>query len=308
MKKGVSIGIIIGVVVGVVVIAVAAIFILGFFKLPGSGTSEKIDYSHEYPESASDISGFEMKKTGETFIVYYHVLDKERANRVLAVLEQAGKSLYSQYLGIEKNTSVYIASTLDEYVEIADFPGGRENVQVGDGSAPQGKIYLYKPFESENDEKSGGVVIHEGVHAEIFQFLGQYKMRIFPGFLNEGMAHYIEYVFKAGANFKPLEQIYHSDLLVDGVKTGNPKLMSLDELGQECDNYISDETVNFLCRGQGTFVIWYLNEEYGKDSSANFLADFKQTSDWKTSLSKITGKGISELGADINDKLKLMAQ
>jgi len=32
----------------------------------------------------------------------------------------------------------------------------------------------------------------------IYQLLGQDIIRYLPGFLNEGLAHYLEYVFKAG--------------------------------------------------------------------------------------------------------------
>lgn len=272
---------------------------------PGS----RIDYSYEYPASAANVAGFEMKKTGSSFVVYYHPDDENRANKALAVLEQGGLNLYKKYLGFEpKNIPVYLAATVDEYVRIADFPGGKEHVEVGDGSAPNGKIYLYKPFEETIPGKTGGVIIHEGVHAAIYQFMGQDRIRYLPGFLNEGSAYYTEYVFKAGPKFVPLEQIYHPDLLVNGIKTGNPKLLSLEELAQKCDGYISEETLNFLCRGQGTYVVWYINENYGEEALGKFLVDLKQTQNWQQALSNVTGKTTSQLGQEIQDNLKSMVE
>jgi hypothetical protein len=181
-------------------------------------------------------------------------------------------------------------------------------VAVGDGSAPNGKIYLYKPFGENIPGKTGGVIIHEGVHAAAFQFFGQDKMRYLPGFLNEGMAHYLEYTFKAGPQFDPLDQIYHSDLLIDGIETGSPKLLSLEELAQKCDGYIGEETLNFLCRGQGTFVVWYVNENYGEGAMGKILTNLKQTQNWQEALSSVTGKTTSQSGQEIQDSLKLMVE
>ena len=265
----------------------------------------KIDYSQVYPASATGASGFEMKKAGSGFVAYYHAGDENNANKALAVLEQGGLSLYKKYLGFEpEGIPVYLATSADEYVKIADFPGGKENVEVGDGSAPNGKIYLYKPFEDTRPGKTEGMIIHEGVHATIYQYLGQDKMQCIPGFLNEGSAHYIEYVFKAGPEFDPLDQIYHSDLLVDSIETGNPRLLGLDELGQKCDGYIAEETLNFLCRGQGAYTVWYINETYGDEAFGKFLGDLKQTRDWQKALSNLTGKTTSQSGQDIKDNLK----
>ena len=268
-----------------------------------------IDYSHEYPASAANVDGFEMKKTGSGFVVYYHPGGETNANKVLAVLEQGGLNLYKKYFGFEpKDIPVYLAVSVDEYVKIADFPGGKENVAVGDGSAPNGKIYLYKPFGETIQGKTGGVIIHEGVHAAAYQFFGQDKMRYLPGFLNEGMAYYLEYTFKAGPKFDPLDQIYHSDLLIDSIETGSPKLLSLEELAQKCDGYISDETLNFLCRGQGTFTVWYINENYGEGALEKFLTNLKQTQNWQEALSSVTGKTTSQSGQEIDDSLKLMVE
>ncbi|HEY9206142.1 MAG TPA: hypothetical protein VIO58_09485 [Candidatus Methanoperedens sp.] len=272
---------------------------------PKESPAFQIDYSSEYLASASDISGFEMKKTGSAFVAYYHSGDETNANKALAVLEQGGLSLYKKYLGFEpKGVPVYLATSADEYVKIADFPGGKENVEVGDGSAPNGKIYLYKPFEETRSGKTEGMIIHEGVHAAIFQYMGQDKIQYIPGFLNEGSAHYIEYVFKAGPGFDPLEQIYHSDLLINGVETGNPQLLGLDELGQKCDGYIAEETLNFLCRGQGAYTVWYINETYGNEAFGKFLGNVKQTRDWQKALNNLTGKTTSQFGQEIYDNLK----
>lgn len=267
-----------------------------------------IDYSHEYPVAQANAFGFESEKNGSSFTAYYHPGDETNANKALAVLEQGGLNLYKKYLGLEpKDIPVYLAVTPDEYVKIADFPGGKENVEIGDGSAPNGKIYLYKPFDDTRPGKTEGMIVHEGVHAAVYQYLGQ-DIRYLPGFLNEGLAHYLEYVFKAGPGFNPLDQIYHSDLLVNGIKTGNPKLLSLEELAQRCDGYINDETSNFLCRGQGAYTVWYINENYGEDALGKFLTDLKQTQDWQKALSNVTGKTTSQLDKEIQDNLKSMVE
>ncbi len=292
----------------ILALVICIVFISGCAQKEGTATSKglesAIDFSATYPASASDVSGFEFQKTGASFIVYYHADSEAAANKVLAVLEQAGVSLYGKYLGaMTGKIPAFISTDVDEYVLVAGFPGGKENVAVGDGSAPNGKIYLYKPF-GENSGKTGGVVIHEGAHAVAFQIMAQPNIQYLPGFLNEGQAYFNEYVYKAGKDFKPLEQIYFASLLEKSVKTGNPKTMNLEELGKDCDNYISDETLNGMCRGQGTFTVWYLIENYGDDAFARFVADLKQTKGWQESLSKVTGKTTSEFGAEVNDKLK----
>lgn len=77
------------------------------------------------------------KKTGSGFTAYYHAGDETNANKALAVLEQAGMTLYKEYLGYEpKNIPAYLAVSVKEYVKIADFPGGESNVEIGAGSAP----------------------------------------------------------------------------------------------------------------------------------------------------------------------------
>jgi|GEM_PF-2033313 len=271
--------------------------------------SSLIDYSHDYPATAVNVAGFEMKKMGSSFVAYYHPGFENNANKALAVLEQGGLNLYEKYLGFEpKDIPVYLAATADEYVKIADFPGGMENVAVGDGSAPDGRIYLYKPFEETIPGKTEGMLVHEGVHATLYQFLGSDKIQYLPGFLNEGAAYYLEYVFKAGPEFDPLDQIYHSDLLINGIKTGNPKLLGLEELAQKCDGYISEETLNFLCRGQGTYIVWYINENYGEGALKKFLIDLKQTQNWQKALSNVTGKTTSQSEQEIQDSLKSMVE
>lgn len=294
------------IIITVLILALFFIFIKGSSFGPKNQRSPiyQIDYSKEYPSVAANIAGFEKKKTGSNFVAYFHPEDEVNANKSLAVLEQAGLPMFKKYLGYEPNDiNVYLTTSVDEYVKIAEFPGGRENVKIGDGSAPNGKIYLYKPFD-DTTGKAEGMIVHEGVHVAIFQLLGQDKMRFLPGFLNEGLAHYIEYVFKAGPNFDPLEQIYHSDLLINGVKNGDPKLLSIAELGQRCDNYIFDETLNFLCRGQGTYVVWYVQKNYGEGIWGQFLINLKQNQDWQLSLSDLTKKTITDLGKDILDQLE----
>ncbi len=292
--------------VALVILALAAVIIIFLLlKGPPSESGTKIDNTKEYPASAADIAGFEKKKTGSAFVVYYHPQDEIKANKSLAVLEQAGLPLFKKYLGLEPQPiSVYITTSVDEYVKIADFPGGRENVQVGDGSAPNGKIYLYKPFDETVPGKTGGVIIHEGTHAVMFQYLGQDKMQFLPGFINEGLAYYLEYIFKAGPDFKPLEQIYHADFLISGVKTGEPKILNLTELGQKCDNYIFDETLNFLCRGQGTYTVWSMQQKYGENFWQKFLTSLKQNQDWQKSLTDLTGKTLNDTGQEILDQLQ----
>ncbi len=294
-----------------IVLAVLAflilVFLFGFLKGPRLGSG--VDFSKQY--SASDVQylGFEKKKTGISFIVYYHPEKETNANKSLAVLEQAGLPLFKKYLGLEpKEISVFVITSLDEYVKKADFPGGLGNVQVGDGSVSNGKIFFYRPFEEERPGKTEGMIVHEGAHAVVTQFLGEERKRFLPGFLNEGLAHYLEYVYKDGPNFKPQEQIYHFDLLEKGVKTGEPKLLSLSELGQKCDNYISDETLNFLCRGQGTYTVWSLAKTYGGDFWGKFLLDLRQNQDWQKSLTNLTGKPLNLLGQEIQDQLKLMVK
>jgi hypothetical protein len=76
--------------------------------------SSRIDYSHEYPASAANVNGFEMKKTGSSFVVYYHPGDETNANKVLAILEQGGLNLYKKYLGFEpRDIPVYLAVSVD---------------------------------------------------------------------------------------------------------------------------------------------------------------------------------------------------
>ncbi len=291
------------IIVAVLLVSALALLFI-FIKGPPRPASFPINYSKEYPSTTSDVAGFEKKKTGSAFTAYYHPGDETNANKSLIVLEQIGLPLFKKYLGVEpKNILVYLAASVDEYVKIADFPGGRQNVKVGDGSAPNGKIYLYKPF-NDTSGKTEGMIVHEGVHAAVYQFLGTVKMRLLPGFLNEGLAHFIEYVFKAGPDFNPLEQIYHADLLIEGIKTGEPKLLSLTELGQKCDGYISEEILNFLCRGQGAYTVWYINKNYGESAWGQFLTDLKQNGDWQKSLENLTGGTISKLGQEIQNQLK----
>ncbi len=297
----------------IVLLALGVFFVLPRFKPgssgPGQGgkkgpvSSTKIDYTKEYPSSSANVKGFEQKKEGSSFTIYYHPASEKNANKSLAVLEEAGVPLYQKYIGLAGNKiSVYLSTDLDEYVRVAEFPGGKENVQVGDGSAPNGQIFLYKPFE-DNSGKAEGMIVHEGVHAEIYHLLGQTGIRYLPGFLNEGLAHFTEYVVKSGPSFDPLKEIYHSDLLVKGVKTGNPKILSLDELGQMCEGYIPDENLNFLCRGQGTYTVWYIVQNYNDDFWKKYLQDLEGTKSWQKSLENLTNKNTNALGQEILDKL-----
>lgn len=294
--------------IGLVILAIVIlVFLLGFLK--GLRLGLGVDFSKQYPAANVKNLGFEKKKTGTLFTIYYHPESETNANKSLAVLEQAGLPLFKKYLGLEpKETSVFLITSLDEYVKKADFPGGKENVQIGDGSVSNGKIFFYRPFEEERLGKTEGMIVHEGTHGVVTQFLGEEGKKFLPGFLNEGLAHYLEYVYKDGPNFKPQEQIYHFDLLAKGVKTGEPKLLSLAELGQKCDNYISDETLNFLCRGQGTYTVWSLVKTYQEDILGKFLRDLKQNQDWQKSLTNLTGKPLNLLGQEILDQLKLMVK
>lgn len=294
----------------VVVIAVAAVFLLVLpkYKPQQSSSPKAITSATTYPASASDQSGFELKKSSPYYTVYYHTGDDLNADKTLTVIDEAVTTLYQKYLGITpQNTQVYLTQTVEEYVKVADFPGGAANVQVGDGSAPNGKIYLYKPFE--DPKKGAGVIVHEGTHAVLWGFFGGGEgMQKLPGFLNEGLAYMAEFVHNAGADFDPLKEIYFADLLEKAAKTGNPALMSLEDLAKNCEGYISDEIRNGLCRGQGTFTVWYLAENYGDNFWSKFLADLKTSGDWQKSLEKMSTKNISQIGQEIDNALKSMVK
>jgi len=294
------------IIVAILVLGGLAVFFLGTVKK--GGKVSVLASPTSYPQSASDQTGFEAKKSSSYYTVYYHAGDEANADKTLAVLDKAVGELYQKYLGITPpNTQVYLTQTVDEYVKVADFPGGANNVQVGDGSAPNGKIYLYKPFD--DPKKGEGVIVHEGTHAALWSFFGGGQgMEKLPGFLNEGLAYQIEFVYRAGANYDPLKEIYFADLLEKGIKTGEPRLMSLAELAKNCEGYISDEIKNGLCRGQGTYTVWYLVKNYGNDVWAKFLADLKTSGDWQKSLEAVSGKNISQLGQEINEQLKNMVK
>jgi hypothetical protein len=309
MNRGGKIWLIIAIVV-IIIAAAVVIFVLGIMRAKnGKSTSPKATSSTTtYPASASDQSGFELKKSSPYYTVYYHTGDDLNADKTLTVIDEAVTTLYQEYLGITpQNTQIYLAQTVEEYVKVADFPGGAANVQVGDGSAPNGKLYLYKLFE--NPQKGAGVIVHEGTHTALWGFFGGGQgMEKLPGFLNEGLAYMAEYVHKAGADFDPLKEIYFADLLKQAAKTGNPALMSLEDLGKNCEGYISDETRNGLCRGQGTFTVWYLAENYGENFWSKFLADLKTSGDWQKSLEKMTTKDMSQIGQEIDNALKDMVK
>lgn len=296
------------VIIAIIVVAAIVIFVLGTIKgkeeastLPAANVT-----ASSYPVSASDQSGFEQKKTSPYYTVYYHTGDDTNADKTLTVLDKAVADSYKKYYAITpQNTLVYLTLSVDEYVKVADFPGGASNVSVGDGSAPSGKIYLYKPFD--DPKKGAGVIVHEGSHAALWGFFGSGEnMEKLPGFLNEGMAYHVEYILNAGAGYDPIEEIYFADLLKKAAKTGSPALMSLDDLGKNCEGYINEEAKNGLCRGQGTFTVWYMAKNYGEDFWARFLADLKTTGDWQKSLEKISGKTLNQLGQEIDNSLKSM--
>ncbi len=296
------------IILAVAVLVVLFIFLKGLRFGSGQGIfkkSSKVNFSQQYPATEANYPGFEKKKTGTFFVVYYHPESEANANKSLAVMEQTGLPLFKTYLGFEpKKISIFLITSIDEYIQKADFPGGKENVQIGDGSVSNGNIFLYRPFEEDTSGKTEGMIVHEGVHAVINQFLGEEGRKNLPGFINEGLAHYLEYVYKDGPNFKPQEQIYHFDLLEKGIKTGEPKILSLTELGQKCDNYIFDENLNFLCRGEGTYTVWYLVKNQGENFWGKFLIDLKQNQNWQKALINLTGKSLEKLGQEIVDNLK----
>lgn len=296
-----------------VLLVIVAVLIIGAFSIFLFGTIKKGEDINTSPppnfaKSSSDVTGFEQKKSSNYYTVYYHTNDDTNADKTLDVLDKAVSSYYQKYLGITpQNTSVYLASTVDEYVQVAKFPGGAQNVQVGDGSAPEGKIYLYKPFDDPN--KGRGVIVHEATHAALWGFLGGGQaMEKIPGFLNEGLAYHMEYINNAGANYDPLKEIYYSDLLTKAAKSGNPPLMSLEDLGKNCEGYISNQNLNGLCRGQGTFTVWYMQKNFGTDFWAKFLADLKTSDGWQKSLEKVTAKSSNQLGQEIDNALKDMVK
>ncbi|MCL5407231.1 MAG: hypothetical protein M1429_01925 [Patescibacteria group bacterium] len=288
----------------IVIVGGGLILFLGGLKKGQPSSSSSKPPTTTNPESSSDQTGFELKKSNTYYTVYYHTGDNTNADKTLDVLKKAVDQYYKIYYGITpQNTSVYLPLTVDEYVKIAEFPGGKENVQIGDGSAPNGKIYLYKPFD--DPKKGEGVIIHEGTHAAINGFLGGGQlMDNFPGFLNEGMAYHAEYMYNAGVDYDPLREIYFADLLKKAAKTSNPPLMSLDDLGKNCQGYISNEDLNGLCRGQGTFTVWYMTKNYGQDFWGKFLTDLKTSSSWQKSLETLTTKNINQLGQEIDTALK----
>ncbi len=298
------------IILAIIIVAGLIFFFIRTAKKGGEITSSPPPKS--YTQSASDQAGFEQKKSGNYYTVYYHANehtgDDTNADKTLSLLDGAVTNLYQKYLDITpQNTQVYLAQTVDEYVKIADFPGGAANVQVGDGSAPSGKIYLYKPFD--NPQKGEGVIVHEGTHAALWSFFGGGEgMAKLPGFLNEGLAYFIEFTQKSGPDFDPLKEIYFADLLRQAAKTGNPALMSLQDLGKKCEGYIGDQTLNGLCRGQGTFAIWYLEENYGENFWPRFLTDLKTSGDWQKSLEKSSTKDINQLGQEIDQALKDMVE
>src|SRR4030042_6186678 len=96
---------------------ILAIVILGFlfFFLRGlrfgSGQpifkkATKIDFSKQYPSSDADYLGFEKKKTGTLFTIYYHPESETNANKSLAVLEQGGLPLFKKYFGLKPGQTV----------------------------------------------------------------------------------------------------------------------------------------------------------------------------------------------------------
>ncbi|MBM2820319.1 MAG: hypothetical protein HW405_79 [Candidatus Berkelbacteria bacterium] len=294
------------IIVAVLIIGGLTIFFMGTVKKGKDISSSPPPTS--YAQSSSDQKDFEAKKSSSYYTVYFHAGDETNADKTLAVLNGAVTDLYQKYLGITpQNTSVYLTSTVYEYVKVAEFPGGAAKVKVGDGSAPNGKIFLYKPFD--DPEKGKGVIVHEGTHAALWGFLGGgQNMENLSGFLNEGLAYHMEFVNNAGANYNPIKEIYYSNLLKQAVKTGNPPLMSLDELGQNCEGYISDGTKDGLCRGQGTFTVWYMYKNYGNDFWSKFLVDLKLTKDWAKSLESISGKNLSDLGTELDSSLKSLVK
>ncbi len=306
------------VVLAIVVAVGAVIFVMGTIKgkKEGSTSPSTNISSSSFPVSVSDQSGFESKKSSAYYTVYFHTGDDANADKTLTVLDKAVADLFQKYLGITpQNTLVYLAQSVDEYVKIAEFPGGASNVKVGDGSAPNGKIFLYKPFD--DPDKGRGVIVHEGTHAALWGFFGGpstdsgqggQAMDKLPGFLNEGMAYNAEFIFNAGVDYDPLKEIYFADLLTRAANTGNPPLMSLDELGKNCEGYISDETRNGLCRGQGTFTVWYMAENFGADFWSKFLVDLKTSGEWQKSLEKISAKSLNDLGTAIDNSLKSLVK
>lgn len=308
VKKGGRTWLIVLIIAIVIIIAAVIFLVLPKLKSQQSNVPASNITTTTYPATASDQAGFEMKKTSPYYTVYYHTGDDANADKTLSVLDSAVTNLYQKYLGITpQNTPVYLAQTVDEYVKIADFPGGAGNVAVGDGSAPNGKIYLYKPFD--DPKKGEGVIVHEGTHAALWSFFGGGEaMSKLPGFLNEGLAYFAEFVHKSGPDFDPFKEIYFADLLRKAATTGNPPLMSLDELGKNCEGFISDETRNGLCRGQGTFIVWYLADTYGENFWARFLVDLKTSGDWQKSLEKNSTKDIDQLGQEIDQALKNMVK
>lgn len=294
------------IVLAVVIVAGFIIFFMGTVKKGEEiSTSPKpASQSSPSPATQSDQTGFDLKKSNQYYTVYYHAGDEANADKTLSLLDEAVTNLYQKYLGITpQDTHVYLTTSVEEYVKEAAFPGNAENVKVGDGSAPYGNIYVYKPYDDPG--KGKGVIIHEGTHAALWEFLGGgQNMENLSGFLNEGLAYHMEYIYKSGANYDPIKEIYFADLLKQAAKTGNPSLMSLDELGQNCEGYISDQNRDGLCRGQGTFVVWYMAKNYGEDFWKKFLVDLKLSRDWAQSLQTISGKNLNDLGTDIDKSLK----
>jgi len=277
-------------------------------------------------------SGFEMKMVGPHFTVYFPTGDDEDAGYILAVLEQEGMPLFTQYLGTEPaQIPVYLATGTGEYGVKSGKPGKVPAISAGDTSVNNGSIILYRPAhcmrscEQRIPFFSRGAwyvyhplvvrdpwpdnclesciiphrVIWAGAYASIQQYLGPDTVQNLPYFLREGMAKYVEnqYRSQTSRNWGG-EPDFPFSAFAPGTD-GQPVLMTADQMEKRCNGYTNDVRLATLCREETVYALGYISGTYGSDTMASLLPELKKTHDWRTALRNVTGKDTDDLWRDI---------
>jgi len=318
------------VVFGCLVVTVAAAYGTGAGQIPVTAR----DAAAGAEPQSSDHAVFEQNLSGPHFTVYFHTGDDADAQAVLSLLEGRAAPRIEEDLGLEPaGIPVYIATVSEEYARISGIP--EEIHQQGDagaGSVNYGTLYLYIPKGTTISCPQEPRALHYGAKSAVLTLFepgtgycscintkaivwgATYATlrrnfgpggQILPEFFWYGLAHYEEYRTVAGPDFYPFDYAIGSNLLESSVQTGEPALMTLDQLSRRCGG--SDPTLDSLCQGEGTYAVWYLNERYGKDAARRFLADLGRTRDWQASLRNVTGKDTPELSREILESLRLIA-
>lgn len=272
-------------------------------KVPGPSfsTTTQVKEDKGYPVSASAEAEFELQQRGPHFSVYFHTGDEMNAGKTVQFLNEVAAPLYTIHLGLSPNDiRVFLTTTAQEYIERADFPGGAQNVQVGDGSVPTPDIYYYRPFERADTEEIEPVLAHEGTHATLRQYLGEDRFAALPSFLNEGIAHYVEYIHGNRADFDPVEETG----LEEVVEETGKGLQPLEQLATLCQGYVADQAFNELCRAQGTYAVWLLVNQSDRTAINRFLTELKSGKDWQVSWQIVSGKTPSDFTQAIKDDLE----